>query len=60
MARRLGEKQCSPEDFRRLLRAHLGRRGFAYSLFGDTISRLWQELAPDSLDRQENPEADKE
>ncbi len=60
MARRLGEKQCSPEDFRRLMRAHLERRGFAYSLFGDTVSRLWRELAPDSLDRQENPEADKE
>ncbi len=60
MARRLWEKKCSPEDFRRLLRAHLERRGFAYSLFGDTVSRLWEELAADPLDSEEHPEGDEE
>ncbi len=60
MARRLGEKKCSPEDFRRLMRAHLERRGFAYSLLADTVSRLWQELAADSLDSEENSHGDEE
>ena len=60
MARRLWEKKCSPEDFRRLLRAHLERRGFAYSSLGGTVSRLWQELSADPLDSEEDPEADEE
>ncbi len=59
-ARRLWERNCSPEDFRRLMRAHLERRGFAYSLLADTVSRLWQELAADPLDSEENPEGDEE
>ena len=60
MARRLWEKKCSPEDFRRLMRAHLERRGFAYSLLGGTVSRLWQELSADPLDGEEDPEGDEE
>ena len=60
MARRLAEKHCSPEDFTRLMRAHLARRGFPYSLLGVTVSRLWQELAADSLDSEENPEDDEQ
>ncbi len=60
MARRLGEKKCSPEEFRRLLRGHLERRGFAYSLLADTVSRLWKELAADPLDSDENPATDEE
>lgn len=60
MARRLLETKRSSEDFRRLMRAHLQRRGFAYSLLADTVSRLWRELAADPLDSEENPEGDKE
>ena len=60
MARRLWEKHCSAEEFRRRMREHLQRRGFDYSLLGGTVSRLWQELAADPLDSEENPESDKE
>jgi len=60
MAQRLWGRHCSEEEFRRLMRAHLQRRGFDYSLLGGTVSRLWQELPADPLDSEENPEGDKE
>ena len=60
MARRLWENNSTEEEFRRRMREHLARRGFAYSLLGGTVSRLWQELAADALDSEYNAEGDEE
>ena len=60
VARRLWEQQCSEAEFRRRLRDHLARRGFAYSLIGGAVARLWQELAADPLDSEEHPQSDEE
>ena len=44
LAIRLVDQDCSFEDFRRKVAAHLQRRGFAYGLISETVNSLWREL----------------
>ncbi len=44
LAVRLVDQDCSFEDFRRKVAAHLQRRGFAYGLISETVNSLWREL----------------
>ena len=50
-ARRLEERDYI--QFRKRLWGHLVRKGFQPSVIGETVRRLWRELA-DSLDRDEH------
>ena len=47
LAIRLVDQDCSFEDFRRKVAAHLQRRGFAYGLISETVNSLWRELKED-------------
>ncbi len=47
LAVRLVNQDCSFEEFRKKVAAHLQRRGFAYGLISETVNRLWSELKPD-------------
>ena len=44
-ATRLVAQQCSYEDFRRKVSAHLQRRGFPYGIVIETVGLLWEELS---------------
>ena len=47
LASRLVNQDCSFEEFRRKVGAHLQRRGFAYGLVSETVNSLWSELKSD-------------
>ena len=54
VAKRMVNIAKSQVQFRKRLTSYLVRRGFGYPLIRETVDMLWQELAPDALDSQDD------
>jgi regulatory protein len=58
IAARLAAKGLSQALFRQKLGPYLQRRGFNYGVISETMNLLWQELTPQTLPGEINPDCD--